>query len=192
MLTTVTIRMRLRDWRAVIRLVRLRRRRAYKEKNFHFLLKLFPKKICFFCQHIQQIHGTFQDTIIDSLPTLSACGITLLLLALENDNGYREVKCHSICDHIFVLHVKITVTSKNKHLNSSLICFVPNKIQNHCCVLEVEENNLLCFPCWVQNKEAMMMFWSQNVFKEREKRKFMRAEYVLEEQNSVMLNFSGP
>ena len=36
------------------------------------------------------------------------------------------------------------------------------------------------------------MFWSQNVFKEREKRKFMRAEYVLDEQNSVMLNFSGP
>ena len=48
----------------------------------------------FFCQHIQQIHGTLQETIIDSLPTLSACGITLLLLALENDNGYREVKCH--------------------------------------------------------------------------------------------------
>ena len=61
---------------------------------FHFLRKLFTKKICFFCQHIQQIHGTLQDTIIDSLPTLSACGITLLLLALKNGNGYREVKCH--------------------------------------------------------------------------------------------------
>ena len=142
--------MRLRDWRAVIRLVRLRRRRAYKEKKLSLSPKTFPEENMSFCQPIQQIHGTLQDKFIDSLPTLSACGITLLLLALGNDNGYREVKCHSICDHIFVLHVKITVTSKNKHLNSSLICFVPNKIQNDCCVLEVEENNLLCFPCWVQ------------------------------------------
>ena len=68
--------------------------KSLQRKKLSLSPKTFPEESMFFCQHIQQIHGTLQDTIIDSLRTLSACGITLLLLALENDNGYREVKCH--------------------------------------------------------------------------------------------------
>ena len=68
--------------------------KSLQRKKLSLSPKTFPEESMFFFQHIQKIHDTLQDTIIDSLPTLSACGITLLLLALENDNGYREVKCH--------------------------------------------------------------------------------------------------
>ena len=96
---TVTMRIRLRDWRAVIRLVRFLRRSAFWKILIGDLVRVarcliwicFPPDLLLF--YFLLLVPIFN---IDYFLTLSACGAIRLLLALENSKRYENeiVNCN--------------------------------------------------------------------------------------------------